>query len=181
MLTTDRLRLRPWRADDLAPLAAMFADARVMRYFDRPRSAEEAATWMARTRAHIERHGFGIWAVELRNGADFIGFVGLSHVPDTMPLAPGVEIVWTLAEAYWGQGFATEAACAAMADGFARFDLPEIMAFTAAVNLPSQGVMHRLGMRADTARDFDHPRIPPGHRLRRHVVFSSLRPTRPAR
>ena len=159
-------------------LASMFGDAHVMRFFDRPRSEAEAATWMQRTQAHIDRHGFGIWAVELRAGGALIGFVGLSHVPPTMPPAPGVEVVWTLAEAYWRQGYATEAARCAMQDGFDRIGLHEIVAFTAAVNLPSQLLMRTLGMRAEPSRDFNHPRIPPENRLCRHVFYRRAHPGR---
>jgi RimJ/RimL family protein N-acetyltransferase len=88
-----------------------------------------------------------------------------------MPAFPGVEIVWTLAEAYWRQGYATEAARAALADGFGRLGLSEIVAFTAAVNTPSRGVMTKLGMRRDPSEDFQHTRIPPAHELAPHVLY----------
>ena len=178
MLNTARLRLREWGEADAAPLTCLFADAQVMRYFDATRDAAFSARWIAGVRDHFARRGFGIWAVEAPGVAAFIGFVGLSEVPATMPGCPGVEIVWTLAAAHWRRGYASEAAAAAMADGFGRLGLAEIVAFTAAVNAPSRQVMHRLGMRHDPREDFDHPRIAPENALCRHVIYRAAPPGR---
>lgn len=169
-LTTARLILRPWRAADRAPLAAITGDPHAMRYFTITRTPAQSDAWMARTQLHFDRHGFGIWAAE-RPGSGLIGFVGLSTIPPNLPVFPGVELVWMLGAAWWGQGYAAEAARAAAADGFARLGLREILAFTAAVNTPSRRVMEKIGMRADPAASFDHPAIAAGHKLRPHVVY----------
>jgi ribosomal-protein-alanine N-acetyltransferase len=171
MIRTERLILRPWRTQDLEPVAAITADPEVMRFFHLTRSREQSDAWVARTQAHIDRHGFGIWAVEAPGVAPLIGFVGLSTVPDELPCAPAVEAVWTLGSAWWRQGYCTEAANAALQDGFTRLGLREIVAFTAAVNTPSQAVMRAVGMTRDHAGDFDHPRVPAGHALRPHVLY----------
>ncbi len=171
MLRTARLLLRPWRDADLEPCAAMTADPAVMRLFVSARDRAQSDAWVARTRAHWAREGFGLWAVEAPGVADFIGFVGLSRVPEGMPYAGGVEAVWTLAAAHWGKGHATEAARAAVRDGFERLGLDEIVAFTTPGNVASQGVMRAIGMARDPAEDFDHPRVPEGHPLRRHVLY----------
>jgi ribosomal-protein-alanine N-acetyltransferase len=171
MLTTPRLLLRPWRDADLEPLAAMTGDPVVMRYFGITRDRAQSDAWAARARAHHDRHGFGIWVVELPGVAPFIGFVGLSTVPPDFPTPPGVEIVWTLAAPFWRRGYASEAARAALDDGWSRLQLKEIVAFTATINTPSRGVMQRLGMHHDPAGDFDNPRVPAGHELRRHVLY----------
>jgi ribosomal-protein-alanine N-acetyltransferase len=176
MLTTDRLTLRHWREEDREPLAAITGDPMVMHYFPTLRTPSQSDAWMSRAQAHINRHGFGVWAAELTESGELIGFVGLSVVPDWMPPAPGVELVWTLGSAWWGQGFATEAARAAMLDGYDRCNLRELLAFTAAVNHPSRRVMQRLLMTHEQGRDFDHPRILPGHPLRRHVLYRRIRP-----
>lgn len=169
-LTTARLILRCWRESDRADLAAITADPRTMRFFAGVRGAAQSDAWMERTQAHIDRLGFGIWAAELP-GSGLIGFVGLSTIPADLPVAPGVELVWTLGAAWWGQGYAPEAARAAAADGFERLCLAELVAFTAAVNAPSRRVMDKLGMLLDPMAAFDHPRIAPGHVLRRHVLY----------
>ena len=171
MLTTPRLLLRHWRDEDLEPLAAMTADPMVMRYFGRIRDRAQSDAWAGRVRAHIEKHGFGIWALEVPGVAPFIGFVGLSTVPSDLPMAPAVEAVWTLNAPFWRRGYASEAARVAMDDGFTRLGLLEIVAYTAAVNAPSRGVMERLGMRRDAAGDFDHPRVPEGSEFRPHVLY----------
>jgi ribosomal-protein-alanine N-acetyltransferase len=169
-LTTPRLILRLWREADRAPLAAITGDPHTMRFFPAVRTPAQSDAWLDRTQAHIQRLGYGIWAVELP-GTGLIGFVGLSAIPSDLPVASGVELAWTLGAAWWGNGYAPEAARAAAADGFARFDLAELVAFTAAVNAPSRRVMEKLGMRLDPMASFDHPRIPSGHVLRRHVLY----------
>jgi ribosomal-protein-alanine N-acetyltransferase len=169
-LTTPRLILRPWREADRAPLAAITGDPYTMRFFAAVRTPAQSDAWMDRTQAHIDRHGYGVWAAELP-GTGLIGFVGLSAIPSDLPVAPGVELVWTLGAAWWGNGYAPEAARAAAADGFARFDLSELVAFTAAVNAPSRRVMEKIGMRLDPIGSFDHPRVAAGHVLRRHVLY----------
>ena len=175
MIRTRRLVLRPWREADLAPCAAMTANPEVMRFFGVTRDGAQSDAWVARTTAHWDREGFGIWAVEAPGRAAFIGFVGLSRIPDWMPGAGGIEAVWTLDAPHWRQGYATEAAAAAIADGFARLAVGEILAFTAAVNAPSRAVMVALGM---TYREtFDHPKLPPDSPLRPHVLYRLLAPS----
>ncbi|MFO1159535.1 MAG: GNAT family N-acetyltransferase [Reyranellaceae bacterium] len=122
-----------------------------------------------RIEAHFDKHGFGLWAVELRDGAPFIGFTGLSVPGFDAPFMPCVEIGWRLAAAHWGRGYATEAARLALDYGFGSAGLAEIVSSTAATNLRSRAVMERLGMRRDPSDDFDHPSLPEGHALR-HVL-----------
>jgi RimJ/RimL family protein N-acetyltransferase len=90
---------------------------------------------------------------------------------ESNPLAPGVEIGWRFARHAWGSGYASEAARAALAFGFERLGPPEIVAFTATGNLRSQAVMDRIGMARREDLDFDHPALPRGHVLERHVVW----------
>lgn len=170
-LRTARLLLRGWRDDDAAAFAAMSADPAVMRYLPPP-----DRDWIPRMRAHWREHGFGQFVVELPGEAPFIGVVGLAHVRFAVPFAPAVEAAWRLAPAYWGKGYATEAAQAAIEDGFGRLGFGEIVAFTVSANLASQRVMMRLGITRDPSEDFDHLRLPPGHKLRRHVLCRLRRP-----
>jgi ribosomal-protein-alanine N-acetyltransferase len=154
----------------------MTSDPEVMRFFGVLRDRAASDAWVGRVREHFEREGFGIWAIEAPGVAEFIGFVGLSRVPGWMPVAAGgIEAVWTLDRPFWRRGYASEAARAAMGDGFGRLGLREIVAFTAAVNLPSRGVMEGIGMLWDAAADFDHPRVPADSPLCRHVLYRSAR------
>ncbi|WP_054477950.1 GNAT family N-acetyltransferase, partial [Achromobacter sp. 2789STDY5608615] len=116
----------------------------------------------------------GFWAVEAPGVAPFIGFVGIKALAPTLPFAPGVEIGWRLAAPYWGRGYASEAAQAALRVGFEQVGAPEIVAFTVPENAPSRAVMRRLGMREDTQR-FEHPAVPDGHPLKTHVLYRLAR------
>lgn len=171
MLRTERLLLRPWRAADLAPFAALNADPRVMEFYpatlDRVRSDADAA----RQGRLLEERGWGLWAVEVPGTAPFIGYVGLSAPSFEAHFTPCVEIGWRLDRSRWGRGYATEAARAVLEDGFLRVGLEEIVSFTVPANRRSRAVMERLGMRRRAEDDFDHPRLPEAHPLRRHVLY----------
>jgi ribosomal-protein-alanine N-acetyltransferase len=174
-LSTARLRLRPWREEDLAPFAALNADPRVMRYFKQPLTRAESDAFVERTMNHFREHGFCFWAIELRETRALVGLAGLSRATFPAHFTPCVEVGWRLAHDHWGRGFATEAAEAALDDGFGRLGLAEIVAFTAVGNERSRRVMDRLGMTRSAADDFDHPNLPPGHPLQRHVLYRATR------
>jgi RimJ/RimL family protein N-acetyltransferase len=171
VITTPRLLLRPWRDDDIAPFAALNADPRVMEYFPRLLDRSESDAQVARIRAHFDRHGYGAWAVEAPGVAKFIGYVGLGIPRFESHFTPCVEIGWRLSFEHWGHGYATEAARAALEFGFDELQLDEIVSFTVPANLRSRRVMERLGMIHSPAQDFDHPLVPKGHALRRHVLY----------
>jgi RimJ/RimL family protein N-acetyltransferase len=174
-LTTDRLLLRPWRDADRAPFAALNADTEVMRYFPLPLTREESDTFADSIEASLEARGWGLWAVEVVDVAPFIGFVGLNVPGFDAVFTPCVEVGWRLAKEHWGKGYASEAARAALAFGFDRAGFDEIVSFTSVENRPSQAVMVRIGMTRDPRDDFDHPRLPEGHWLRRHVLYRLTR------
>lgn len=170
-LVTDRLVLRRWRDDDREPFAAMNADPVVMEHFVSPLTREESDGFVDRIEAHFDRHGWGLWAVEITDTAEFAGYVGLAPATFDAHFTPTVEVGWRLAAHAWGHGYASEAARAAVDDGFARARLPEIVSFTAKTNVRSQRVMERIGMVRDPSGDFDHPNVPPGHPVRPHVLY----------
>jgi RimJ/RimL family protein N-acetyltransferase len=176
-LQTDRLILRSWREADLLPFAALNADHRVMEFFPSVLTLDESDFLGAKISQRIRENGFGLWAVEVRGGAPFVGFVGLSRPRFEAAFTPCVEVGWRLAYEHWGHGFATEAAIAALDDAFHRLDIAEILSFTSRQNQRSQRVMEKLGMSHDPSDDFDHPEIPDGHPLRPHVLFRLSRAT----
>ena len=171
MLQTQRLILRSWRASDLEPFARMNADAEVMNYFPSVLSRQESDRLVGRIEEHHQAHGFGLWAVEVRATGAFIGFVGLSVPSFQAHFTPAVEVGWRLARPFWGNGYATEGAREAIAYGFDFLGLSEIVSFTSMLNLRSIAVMQRLGMSSRSADDFDHPGLPAGHPLERHVLY----------
>jgi len=170
-LTTDRLLLRQWRDSDRDLFAAMNADPAVMEHFPALQTSEQSDSLIDRTSPGIEGRGWGLWALEVRDTGEFIGFTGLSVPSFEAHFTPAVEVGWRLTKRAWGNGYATEAARAALAHGFGPAGLDEIVSFTATTNLPSQRVMQRIGMTHDEADDFDHVRLPAGHRLQRHVLY----------
>ncbi|WP_321789402.1 GNAT family protein [Burkholderia pyrrocinia] len=174
-IETERLTLRRWRLTDAGALSAMHEHPDVTAWLARgPMPIDEASDVIAGFEAHFDAHGFGTWAVERRADAMLIGLCGLSHeARATHPMAPCVEIMWRQARHAWGRSYVAEAAAAALVDGFDRIGLGEIFAWTANTNLRSQHVMQRLGMQRQPARDFDHPALPEGHALRRHVVYAT--------
>jgi ribosomal-protein-alanine N-acetyltransferase len=174
-LRTPRLLLREWRDDDRGPFAAISADPAITAWLPGQANHTASDAWIDGMRRLQDEHGLGYWAVELPGEASLIGAIGMSRARN-LPFAPAVEIGWRLARAYWGRGYATEAARAVIDDGFGRLGLAEIVAFTAPANRASRRVMERLGMTRDPAEDFDHPRRPDGDPLRRHVLYRLRRP-----
>ena len=170
-LVTDRLILRDWREEDREPFAALNADPRVMEHFPAPLTREESDALIDRSTAFIAEHDWGLWAAERRADRRFIGFVGLWQIPWEAHFTPAVEVGWRLAFDAWGHGCATEAGAASIAHGFERLGLDEIVSMTVPANVRSRRVMERLGLTHDPADDFDHPQMPVGHPLARHVLY----------
>ena len=171
VLETERLFLREWRDPDVDAFIIMNADALVMEFFPETYSEERTRRFVDRIRECWAERGYGLWAVERKDTAGFIGYVGLW--PATFPahFTPAVEVGWRLAADQWGHGYATEAARAALAYGFDSLGLEEIVSFTSSVNVRSWRVMERLGMRRDANGDFEHPNVPEGHPLRPHILY----------
>ena len=179
-LETPRLILRRWRPADHAAFAELNADPEVMRHF--PATVDRAGSdgMIARIEKGFDHLGYGLYAVEVKGGSPFVGYVGLMPVRAPNPLAPAVEIGWRLARRAWGRGYASEAARACLDLAFDHLGLEEVVSFTAVANAPSRAVMARIGLRADPSRDFDHPALEMGHPLRRHVLHAVTREDRAA-
>ena len=175
-MRTERLVMRQWCDADREPFAALNADPQVMEHFPNRLSRAQSDAFVDRMAAALDRNGYGLWALEVAGTGAFIGFAGLQRATFEAPFTPDMEVGWRLARSAWGHGYATEAARAAVRYAFTELDLAELVSFTVPANVRSQAVMRRLGMTHDEADDFDHPRIPPGHPLRRHVLYRLRRP-----
>jgi RimJ/RimL family protein N-acetyltransferase len=170
-ITTDRLLLRLWRESDRKPFQALNADPRVMEFFPALLTPEETNAGITRVQNHFDRHGFGLYAAELRERETFIGYVGLFTPSFDAPFMPAVEIGWRLAFDFWGRGLATEGARAVIDHAFQTLGLRSLVSFTVPANVRSRRVMEKLGMVHDPSGDFEYPNIPVGHPLRRHVLY----------
>jgi RimJ/RimL family protein N-acetyltransferase len=153
MIETARVRLRPWREPDRAPLADMHADEEVMADYGGPLTRAESDAKFDRYAAAFAEHGFSRLVLETSSGR-FLGYVGVMPIWPTHPVAPGVEIGWRLVRSAWGYGYASEGAKAALCDGFVRHGWDEVLSYTAPDNARSQAVMARLGLARDQRRDF---------------------------
>jgi ribosomal-protein-alanine N-acetyltransferase len=170
-----RLVLRPWLDRDVDPFVALNADPTVMQHFPSVMSRDETLASLARIREHFAQHGYGVWAVSRHGHEEFLGFVGIYHptfsAHFTRPESPCLEIAWRLSPSVWGQGFATEGARLALRHAFFSLGVDEVVSLTVPDNTRSRAVMQRLGMQHNPEDDFDHPRLPEGHPLRRHVLY----------
>ncbi len=170
---TSRLILRQWQESDFQSFAVMCADPQVMAFFPSVLSVSESHQKARYAQSLIAERGWGFWAVEEKDSGRFVGFVGLHIVSDDMPFAPAVEIGWRLSSSCWGQGYATEAAQAALSVGFDQLELGSIVSFAVEENDKSTAVMKRLGMVYEGG--FHHPSFPDGHRLRKHCLYKLSR------
>jgi RimJ/RimL family protein N-acetyltransferase len=175
ILETERLLLRPWRDDDRAALARIFADPEVKRFYPGVLTPAETSAQIDATLAGVQRDGFSFCAAELKATGQLAGWLGIARIGEptrsAIPAPNDVEIGWQFDRALWGQGLAPEGARAWLDYGLGVLGLPQIIAFTYRENWPSRRVMEKLGMRYDPASDFEHPRLAEGHRLRPHVVY----------
>lgn len=170
VIETQRLRLRKWRESDKEPFAKMNADREVMRYFPSTRTEEQSNTLVDQLTQLIDRVGYGFWAAERKDSSQFIGFIGINYTESGLPFAPCVDIGWRLAQAHWGQGFATEGALASLDYAFNQTDLKKVVSMTPVPNTPSENVMLKIGM-LKCAENFHHPEVPIGHDLSEHVLY----------
>ncbi|HKR85200.1 MAG TPA: GNAT family N-acetyltransferase, partial [Terriglobales bacterium] len=170
-IETQRLVLRCWRSSDLEPFAKINADPNVMEFFPAPLTSPQSDALVAKIERHFRRHGFGLYAVDLKDPGGFVGFIGLSVPAFHAHFTPCVEIGWRLSSDTWGKGLATEGAEAVLKYSREVLRLKDVVSFTVPVNVRSRRVMEKIGMTRDPADDFDHPQLPPGHPLRRHVLY----------
>jgi RimJ/RimL family protein N-acetyltransferase len=170
-LATERLILRQWRDTDRPAFAALNADPVVMEFFPATRTRAESDMVFDKLRDHIDRYGFGFWALELRETGENIGFTGLQHVDFEARFCPAVEIGWRLAMQHWGKGYATEAALASLDFAFGALELGEVVSFAVDRNIRSRSVMERIGMVHDPEFDFTHPSVDPESPIAQHAFY----------
>ncbi|MBS4163765.1 Acetyltransferase [Candidatus Protochlamydia amoebophila] len=171
VIKTERLVLRQWCEDDLEPFAKLNADPRVMEWFPSTLSRAGSDDLAKRISPKLQEQGWGLWAVSIPDISSFIGFIGLAGPTFNAHFTPAVEVGWRLAYEYWGKGYATEGALAALKYGYEMLNLKEIVSFTTLANQRSRHVMEKIGMHHDPKDDFDHPKLPKDHLLKKHVLY----------
>jgi RimJ/RimL family protein N-acetyltransferase len=178
-LETERLILREWAETDRDAFASVINTPAAMRHFGGIMTPEQCAEFLDKRMADQRRHGMSYWAVTLRESGALVGSCGLrvaDNYPADLPIANMIEAGWRIGEDFWRQGFATEAMRAAFAWLWDSSEVQTVGAWTTLQNIPSQRTMQKLGMARRMDLDFDHPAIPQGNPLRRHLVYTIERP-----
>lgn len=168
---TERLILRTWKPEDATAYFLINQDPKVIEFLRGPLTMQDVNDFIPAANRHQEQHGFTLWAAELKSTGELIGWIGLNSIVTGLPFTPTVEIGWRLGSQYWGNGYATEGAKAALAYGFEKCRLQEITSFTVPANKRSIRVMEKIGMRYDPEGDFAHPKLPADHRLSHHILY----------
>jgi RimJ/RimL family protein N-acetyltransferase len=176
MIETERVILRGWRESDVEPFHAMGNDPQVMEFLGPYLSLADAEGAMERQNDTLAALGHCFWAVERREDGAFMGFCGVKPGPVNTPIEGEIEIGWRLARPYWGNGYAREAAQASLDWVWANLDVDNVAAITVLGNTRSWGLMERLGMSRAIDDDFDHPNVPIGNPIRRHITYRVARP-----
>jgi RimJ/RimL family protein N-acetyltransferase len=177
---TERLRLREWDPEDEARFYAVMNRPEVMEHLGGMQTPEEWSAAYQRVAGFQRDYGHTFWVVDDAESSEIIGFCGIKRVnaPGAGELTGRHEIGWRLRPEYWGKGFAKEAAIASLDLAFDRFDAPDVIALTVPANVPSQGLMKRLGMTRREDLDFVDTRF--GPELNPSIVFIMNREDWPA-
>ncbi|HKX68158.1 MAG TPA: GNAT family N-acetyltransferase [Intrasporangium sp.] len=168
-LVTQRLQLRPWRESDRDPFAMLNADPRVMEHFPSTLDRERSDALVDRIEAEFAEQGWGLWAVEVVDGAEFCGFIGMAAAEHALG-RPAIEVGWRLAHEHWGHGYAPEGGLACLRFAFDDLGLDEIVSFTVPANVNSRRVMEKIGLHL--VGDIEHQGLPPDSPHRHHVLYA---------
>jgi ribosomal-protein-alanine N-acetyltransferase len=166
---SDRLGFRLWSNQDSVPFSKMNADSKVMKYFPQVLNKEESDKFIERIMTHFKDYGYGLWAVDIKETHEFIGFIGFYTATFESNFTPCVEIGWRLDSKFWNKGYATEGAIKCLDYGFNILGLNDIYSFTSIINKPSINVMKKIGLKEQGT--FFHPNISEGNPLRPHVLY----------
>lgn len=172
-IETERLKLRDWEEKDLLPFQKMNANPQVRRYFPSLLSYRRSELDMRKMDEIIKENGIGLFAVELKETGEWLGFIGVNYIPveSKYPFKelPFYEIGWRLIPEVWGNGLATEGAQAVLEYAKEK-GITELYSITSENNLPSRKVMEKIGM--SFLDNFEFPDLSKYHPLKRHVRYN---------
>jgi RimJ/RimL family protein N-acetyltransferase len=171
VIETERLILRTWDNNDINDYYSLNQDPKVVEFLLKMSSIEQAKKFIENMNHQFHTYGYTVFALEEKKSGELIGFTGLNSPKWSAKFTPCVEIAWRLGSKFWGNGYATEAAKAVLDYGFKECALEEILAWTVPANLRSIRVMEKIGMEHDINGDFNHPDLPEGHELLKHVLY----------
>jgi RimJ/RimL family protein N-acetyltransferase len=171
IIETKRLILRTWKTKDAQPFFQINQDPKVIEFLRGPLTRDQVKDFISAQNAQQKKHGYSLFATELKATGELIGFIGLNYTDWPAPFTPAVEIGWRLGSQFWGQGYATEGAKAVMDFAFNKIGLEKIVSFTVPANKRSIKIMEKTGMKRDLNGDFFHPKLPKNHPLAHHILY----------
>lgn len=170
-IETARLFLRTWKNEDAEAYYRINQDPKVIELLGGALTLKAVEEFIAAKNSQQDKCGYTLWAVELKETGELMGFIGLNYTDWKSHFTPAVEIGWRLGSQYWGKGYATEGANASLNYGFSHCHLNEIISFTVPANVRSIRVMEKIGLKRDIHGDFSHPKLPTNHPLSRHILY----------
>ena len=167
---SKRLGFRNWIDSDLIPFSKMNCDPAVMEFFPKTLTQEETKKFIERIKEHFIQNGFGLYAVDKLLNNEFIGFIGFMKQNFESDFTPCIEIGWRISAENWNNGYATEGAKRCLEFGFKSLELTEIYSFTSKINIKSEKIMKKIGMKK--TGEFDHPKIEKKSQLKLHILYN---------
>lgn len=171
IIETERLLLRTWKKEDARAYFQINQDPKVIEFLRGSLTIEQVNDFIPAANSHNDKHGYTLWATELKESGELMGFIGLNYIDWASYFTPAVEIGWRLGSQYWGKGYATEGAKASLDYGFKKCGLKEIVSFTVPTNTPSIRVIEKIGLKRDINGDFAHPKLPTDHPLSLQILY----------
>lgn len=171
ILKTNRLNVRTINENDYQYFLELSQNKDIMKFFPNILSDEEVKSFIDNIIKHQNKFGYSLYALELIETNEFIGFTGLYHTTFVEHFTPAVEIGWRVLKKHWGMGYAPEAAKAILDFGFKKIGLKEIVSFTPKVNKNSIRVMEKIGLKRNPSDDFNNPKVPRDSYLCPHVLY----------
>lgn len=171
IIETERLILRTWEKEDAEAYFQINQDPKVIEFLLGPLTMEQVNDFILQMNSQSDKRGYAAWAVCLKETSELIGFIGLNYIEWESPFTPAVEVAWRLGSQFWGRGYATEGAKAALEYGFKNCGLKEIIAITVPANVRSIRVMEKIGLKRDFNNDFAHPKLSIDHPLSQHILY----------
>jgi RimJ/RimL family protein N-acetyltransferase len=151
-LASERLLFRRFVPSDLDDLHAILSDPDVMKYYPSVLSKEQSKEWLDRILGDYEKYGFSWWAVHLKDSGEYIGQVGI--VRREIEGQTRYLLGYMLSKAFWGKGYATEASRKSIDYALEKLGVDHVDVYIRPVNLPSQKVAKRLGLRHEGRIDY---------------------------
>lgn len=171
IIETKRLILRTWKNEDASAFFQISQDPKVNELLRGPLTMEQVGNFISRMNDKQAKYGHTLWAAELKETGQLIGYIGLNYTDWKSNFTPAVEVAWQLGSQFWGRGYATEGAEASLEYGFNKCELKEIVSFTVPANVRSIRVMEKIGLERDLEGNFANPAFPADHPLSHTILY----------